>query len=330
MTNDIMRPNASSSVIGHSSSGNDRPSVQTVLQRLEWTVLKRLDGLLQGDWRTLFRGHGLDLADLREYQVGDDVRHIDWNVTARTATPHVRQFDAERDITAWFLLDLSPSVDFGALRRKRDVAEDFVGVMSLLVTRHGNRAGAVFYGRGNEQLLPARTGRLHVLHMMQRMRTRPTVASVPSHGTRLAELISRALPSLRRRSCVFVVSDFISEPGWEAPLARLAERHDVIAVRLFDPIESTLPDIGMVLMQDAETGEQLFVDSSARGFRARFEAAAGEREAQVRGALARAGVDTLELATDADFAQSLLGFIQARRVRARLAAGAVNAMKAAS
>jgi uncharacterized protein (DUF58 family) len=177
-------------------------------------------------------------------------------------------------------------------------------------------------------LLPARTGRLHVLHLMQRMRTRPTVAS--SQGTRLAELISRALPSLRRRACVFVVSDFISEPGWEAPLARLAERHDVIAVRLFDPIELTLPDIGMVLMQDAETGEQVFVDSSARGFRARFEAAAAEREAQVRDALARAGVDTLELSTDADFAQSLLGFIQARRLRARLAAGAVNAMKAAS
>jgi uncharacterized protein (DUF58 family) len=331
MTNEAaMSTSTPSSVIRHSSSGESRPSAQAVLQRLEWTVLKRLDGLLQGDWRTLFRGHGLDLADLREYQVGDDVRHIDWNVTARTATPHVRQFDAERDLTAWFLLDLSPSVDFGALRRKRDVAEDFVGAMALLVTRHGNRAGAAFYGRGSEQLLPARSGRLHVLQLMQRMRTRPTVAAVPSQGTRLGEMIARALPSLRRRSCVFVVSDFISEPGWLAPLARLAERHDVIAVRLFDPIESTLPDIGMVLMQDSETGEQIFVDSSAKGFRARFEAAAAEREAQVRQALARAGVDTLELATDADLGQALLGFIGARRARARLAAGAVAASRMVS
>jgi uncharacterized protein (DUF58 family) len=303
-------------------------TVEAVLQRLEWTTLKRLDGLLQGDWRTLFRGHGLDLADLREYQVGDDVRHIDWNVTARTATPHVRQFDAERDLTAWFLLDLSASIDFGALRRKREVAEEFVGLMALLVSRHGNRAGAVFYGRGVEQLLPARSGRLHVLHLMQRMRTRPTTAPA-GQSTRLAELIARALPSLRRRSCVFVVSDFISEPGWEAPLARLAERHDVVAVRLFDPIESTLPDIGMVLMQDSETGEQLFVDTSAKGFRQRFAQAAAERETAIRNALAHAGVDTLEVSTDQGLGETVLGFLQARRARARLAAGATAALKAA-
>jgi uncharacterized protein (DUF58 family) len=296
-------------------------TVAALINRLEWTTLKRLDGLLQGDWRTLFRGHGLDLADLREYQVGDDVRHIDWNVTARTGQPHVRQFDAERDLTAWFLLDLSASVDFGALRRKRELAEEFVGLMALVVTRHGNRAGAAFYGRGAEQLLPARTGRKHVMHLLQRMRTRPTAA--PAAGqTKLGDLIARALPSLHRRSCVFVVSDFISEPGWQAPLARLGERHDVVAVRLFDPVESTLPDIGMVLMQDSETGEQVFVDSSASGFRARFAAAAAQREAQVREALAHAGVDTLELSTHADVGESVLGFIQARRARARLSAGA--------
>jgi uncharacterized protein (DUF58 family) len=303
-------------------------TVDALLNRLEWTALKRLDGLLQGDWRTLFRGQGLDLADLREYQVGDDVRHIDWNVTARTGQPHVRQSDAERDLTAWFLLDLSASVDFGALRRKREVAEEFVGLMALVVTRHGNRAGAAFYGRGAEQVLPARTGRKHVLHLLQRMRMRPT-SGAPAGQTKLGDLIHRALPSLHRRSCVFVVSDFISEPGWQAPLARLAERHDVVAVRLFDPIESALPDIGMVLMQDAETGEQIFVDSSARGFRERFEAAAAEREAELRQALAHAGVDTLELSTQADLGESVLGFIQARRLRARLSAGAMAQAKVA-
>jgi len=298
-----------------------QPSVQALLQRLEWTVLKRLDGALQGDFRTLFRGHGVDLADLREYQLHDDVRHIDWNVTARLSIPHVREFLEERDLTAWFLLDLSASVDFGSQRRKREVSEAFLGVMASLVLRHGNRAGAVLYGSQIDTVMPARSGRLHVMHMMQRMRARPAAAA--AGATRLADLIDRARPSIRRRSTVFVVSDFISEAGWEAPLSRLAQRHDVVAVRLYDPLEMTLPELGLVLMQDAETGEQLFVDTGARGFRERFEAAAQRREAELRSALARAGVDTLELATDADLADAILAFVDARRQRSRMAAGAL-------
>ncbi len=298
-----------------------QPSVQALLQRLEWTVLKRLDGALQGDFRTLFRGHGVDLADLREYQLHDDVRHIDWNVTARLSIPHVREFLEERDLTAWFLLDLSASVDFGSQRRKREVSEAFLGVMASLVLRHGNRAGAVLYGSQIDTVMPARSGRLHVMHMMQRMRARPAAAA--AGATRLADLIDRARPSIRRRSTVFVVSDFISEAGWEAPLSRLAQRHDVVAVRLYDPLEMTLPELGLVLMQDSETGEQLFVDTGARGFRERFEAAAQRREAELRSALARAGVDTLELATDADLADAILAFVDARRQRSRMAAGAL-------
>jgi uncharacterized protein (DUF58 family) len=297
------------------------PAPHALLQKLEWTVLKRLDGALQGDYRTLFRGHGVDLADLREYQLHDDVRHIDWNVTARLAIPHVRQFTEERDLTAWFLLDLSPSVDFGSQRRKREVSEAFVGVMASLVLRHGNRAGAVLYGNALDTVLPARSGRAHVLHLMQRMRARPSAAA--QGATRLADLIERARPSIKRRSSVFVVSDFISESGWEAPLARLAQRHDVIAVRLYDPLEMNLPELGLVLMQDAETGEQLFVDTGARGFRERFAAAAARREAELRTGLARAGVDTLELATDTDLGDAILAFVDARRQRGRLAAGAM-------
>jgi len=292
-----------------------------LLQKLEWTVLKRLDGALQGDYRTLFRGHGVDLADLREYQLHDDVRHIDWNVTARLTIPHVRQFTEERDLTAWFLLDLSPSIDFGSQRRKREVSEAFVAVMASLVLRHGNRAGAVLYGNAIDTVLPAKNGRMHVLNLMQRMRTRPAAAA--SGTTRLADLIERARPSIKRRSAVFVVSDFISETGWESSLARLAMKHDVVAVRLFDPFEMTLPELGLVLMQDAETGEQIFVDTGARGFRERFEAAAARREAELRTSLARAGVDTLELPTDGDLGDAILGFVDARRQRSRLAAGAL-------
>jgi len=292
-----------------------------LLQKLEWTVLKRLDGALQGDYRTLFRGHGVDLADLREYQLHDDVRHIDWNVTARLTIPHVRQFTEERDLTAWFLLDLSPSIDFGSQRRKREVSESFVAVMASLVLRHGNRAGAVLYGNAIDTVLPAKNGRMHVLNLMQRMRARPAAAA--SGTTRLADLIERARPSIKRRSAVFVVSDFISETGWESSLARLAMKHDVVAVRLFDPFEMTLPELGLVLMQDAETGEQIFVDTGARGFRERFEAAAARREAELRTSLARAGVDTLELPTDGELGDAILGFVDARRQRSRLAAGAL-------
>jgi uncharacterized protein (DUF58 family) len=298
-----------------------RPPPHALLQRLEWTVLKRLDGALQGDYRTLFRGQGVDLADLREYQLHDDVRHMDWNVTARVTVPHVRQFTEERDLTAWFLLDLSASVDFGSQRRKRDVSEAFVAVMSSVVLRHGNRVGAVLYGNAVETVLPPGGGRRHVLHLMQRMRARPAAAA--SGATRLADLLDRSRPTLRRRSAVFVVSDFISESGWEAPLANLARYHDVVAVRLYDPAEMTLPDLGLVLMHDAETGEQLFVDTGARGLRERFAAVAAEREQALRTALARAGVDTLELATDVDLGDAILAFVDARRQRSRLAAGAL-------
>jgi uncharacterized protein (DUF58 family) len=297
-------------------------SPQALLQKLEWTVLKRLDGAVQGDYRTLFRGHGVDLADLREYQFHDDVRHIDWNVTARLTVPHVRQFTEERDLTAWFLLDLSPSIDFGSLRRKRQLSEQFVAVMASVVLRHGNRAGAVLYANALDTVLPAKSGRAQVLHLMQRMRARPTASA--QGVTRLADLIERARPSIKRRCSVFVVSDFISEEGWEAPLARLAQRHDVIAVRLYDPLEMTLPELGMVLMQDAETGEQIFVDTGAHGFRERFEAAAARREAALRDSLARAGVDTLELPTDGDLGDAILAFVDARRQRSRLAAGAMT------
>ncbi|MEX1167234.1 MAG: DUF58 domain-containing protein, partial [Hydrogenophaga sp.] len=147
-----------------------RERADALLQRLEWTVLKRLDGLLQGDHRTVMRGNGLDLADLREYQLHDDVRHMDWNVTARLQQPHVRVFTEDRDMTAWFLLDLSPSVDFGSgAQRKSDVLLGFVGVLARLIGRHGNRVGAMLWGAGSNAVLPARGGRAQVLQMLQRI-----------------------------------------------------------------------------------------------------------------------------------------------------------------
>lgn len=153
---------------------------ESLLKRLEWTVIRRLDGLLQGDYRTVFRGAGLDLADLREYQHHDDVRHIDWNVTARLQVPHVRQYTEDRDLTAWFLLDLSASVHFGSVERtKLAVAEGFVAVIARLLTRHGNRVGAMFYRDRVRGVLPAGGGRLQVLQLMTRMGRHAAEAAAP-------------------------------------------------------------------------------------------------------------------------------------------------------
>ncbi|HEX4884477.1 MAG TPA: DUF58 domain-containing protein [Casimicrobiaceae bacterium] len=296
------------------------PRAEGVLRRLEWTVMRRLDGLLHGDYRTLFRGFGLDLADLREYQYHDDVRHIDWNVTARMQQPYVRTFNEERDLTAWFLLDLSPSLDFGSgALAKRQVAAEFVALLARLFTRRGNRVGAMFYGDAVDTVIPARTGRVHVLQLLHRMLERaPRERAAP---TDLGEFVASAGAMMKRRSLVFVVSDFVSRPGWGPALARLNRRHEVIAVRLYDPMEAELPDLGLLVIQDAETGEQLLVDTHDRGFRARFAAAAARREAEVRNALAHAQVDAIELATDEDLADTVFRFADLRKRRAQLNAG---------
>jgi uncharacterized protein (DUF58 family) len=291
---------------------------ERLLRQLEWSVLRRLDGLLQGDYRTLLRGAGVDLADLREYQLHDDVRHIDWNVTARLQSPHVRQFTEDREMTAWFLLDLSGSIDFGSSdTTKLAVSTGFVALFARVLTRSGNRVGAMCYGSRVDTVLPPRSSRLHVLGLMRLMRHRPA-ASAGGTGTALGELLDAAAGTIKRRSLVLVVSDFISAPGWEQALARLSMRHEVVAVRLYDPLEMALPELGLVTVEDAETGEQLFVDTADPAFRERYAAEAQAREAALREALAHAGADTLELATDDDLLESMLRFAAMRRQRSRL------------
>jgi uncharacterized protein (DUF58 family) len=291
-----------------------------MLLRLEWTVIRRLDGLLHGDYRTLLRGFGLDLADLREYQYHDDVRYIDWNVTARLQTPYVREYNEDREVTAWFLLDLSPSVNFGSRTvKKTSLATEFVTVLARLLTRHGNPVGALLYGDRVDTVIPARSGRRHVLHILHTMLSRPELSQ--SGATHLQDLLQNAQRVMRRRSLVFVVSDFISTPGWAEPLGHLARRHEIVAVRLYDPLELELPDLGLVVVQDAETGEQLWVDTHDRGFRKRFTAAAQRRETQLRSAFRQAGVDALELSTDDNLVDAILRFADLRKRRNQLAAG---------
>jgi uncharacterized protein (DUF58 family) len=291
---------------------------ERILQRLDWQVIRRLDGLLQGDYRSLFHGNGVDFADLREYQFGDDVRYIDWNVTARMNSPYVREYVEDREITAWFLLDLSPSVDFGTAeteRQKRSVLVDFVTTLARLLTRHGNRVGAVFYGSRVERTIPARGGRIQVLRLLNDLLRQPRLPRAAF--TDLTPLLEAGQRSIKGRSLVFVISDFISAPGWERPLNLLTQRHEVLAVRLFDRREVELPDVGPLIMEDAETGEQLYVDTHDKGFRRRFREAADRREATLSGAFKRSGVDAVSLSTDEDLVDAIIRMARHRQRRRR-------------
>ncbi|MBX2998363.1 MAG: DUF58 domain-containing protein [Caldilineaceae bacterium] len=285
---------------------------EQILLRLDWQVIRRLDGLLQGDYRSLFYGYGVDFADLREYQPEDDIRYIDWNVTARMDTPYVRQYVEDREINAWFLLDLSPSMEFGAVESvKRKVLVDFVTTIARLLTRHGNRVGAIFYNHRVDRTIPARGGRIQVLRLVNDLLKQPT--SPQSSFTNLAPLLQSALHSIKKRSLVFVISDFISEPGWERALSLLAQRHEVLAIRLWDPREVELPDIGPIIMEDAETGEQLYVDTRDKKFRQRFREAAERREAALTATFRRAGVDALSLSTEEDMVRAIVRFAALRK-----------------
>ena len=296
---------------------SDREAPERLLHRLDWQLLRRLDGILQGDYRSLFMGGGLDFAELREYQPPDDIRHIDWNVTARMDMPYVRQYMEDREITAWFLLDLSPSMAFGGLeRRKESVVVDLVGVLARVLTRNGNRVAAILYDNNVEFAIPPRGGRPQVLRLIndiQRQQSSPGGAM-----TNLAKLLESAYNSIKRRSLIFLVSDFICLPGWDRAMDRLNRKHDLLAVRLWDLREADLPDVGVVLVEDSETGAQLSVDTSDRGFRRRFHDAALRREAELARIFKRAGVDQLPLSTEEDLVLAILRFASLRgRARQR-------------
>jgi uncharacterized protein (DUF58 family) len=287
---------------------------------LEWTVIRRLDGMLQGDYRTFFRGFGLDLAEMREYQFNDDVRYIDWNVTARLQTPHVRQYNEDREITAWFLLDVSPSVDFGSAGiTKRDVLTDFVGVMATVLARHGNRIGAMYYGESVDTTAHARGGRLQVLHVLDLLDKRPRMSHAPE--TNLNNLFVAAINAIKRRSVIFIVSDFFSAPGWGKALGHLSTKHEVVAIRLTDPLETELPDFGPMYMTDAESGEQVLIDTHDSAFRHRFASLAREREGSLREEFIAAGVDAIELSTRDDLVEALFRYTMLRKQQSMLLAG---------
>lgn len=293
-------------------------TAEQLLDRIEWTVMRRLDGLFQGDYHSLFRGTGLDLADLREYQPNDDVRYIDWNVTARLQTPYVRQYHEDRELSALFVVDLSPSIEVSwSQTRKRTVAVEFVVLLSRLLTRRGNKAGAMLFDGSTSRHVPFGGSREHVLFLTTLLLRRPPTLQAPP--TDLARVLRDAARGTRRRSLVFVVSDFVSEGDWPRTLGELARRHEVIAVRVVDPADRELPDIGIVAMRDAESGEQLVVDTHSRRFRRAFARMTAEHDARVLNGLAEAGVDAIEIQTTDDLIDAVMRFSDLRKARQSVA-----------
>jgi uncharacterized protein (DUF58 family) len=293
---------------------------ESLLKRLDWHVVRRLDGILQGDYRSLFAGHGFDLAEVREYQPEDDIRYMDWNVTARMGEPFVRQYIEDREITAWLLLDLSPSVDFGtANSRKSDLVIDFAGVIARLLTRHGNKVGAMMFSSAVDEVVPARGGQqqtLRIIHQLVRP-DRPDARGV----TDLQTTLDRAGQTLQRRSLVFIVSDFIADDGWDGPLARMAQRHEVLAVWVSDPREEDIPAIGPLFLEDAETGQQVYVDTRDPAFQKRFRELVIERRQKIERTFARHGIDSLRLSTDGSLVQEIARFAHLRKESKRRAGG---------
>lgn len=290
---------------------------ERILNRLDWHVIRRLDGIIQGDYRTLFYGNGIDFADLREYEPNDDVRRIDWNVTARMNTPYVRQYIEDRDLTAWLLLDISPSMGFGpAARPKEAVLRDFAVLIARLLTKAGNRVGAILYRNSVEQTIPPRATKNQVLYLTEALLRQSQTPT--NRATHLSELLYAGANTIKRRSLVFVLSDFISEPGWERPLHLLNQRHELIGIRLFDPNELELPDAGIIVIEDSETGEQLYVDTSNPEFRRRFEQVAAEQEATIATSLKRANVDLFPISTADDLVGTMVRMATRRKVRRRV------------
>lgn len=287
---------------------------EKVLRRLEFKVVRRLDGFLFGDYTGVFYGPSLDLAEVREYQPGDEIRRIDWNVTARMNRLFVRQYREERELNAWLVADLSPSMTFGTRRQlKRDTALEFAGVAAYIIARHGDKVGLLGFP-GRDVFVPPRGGRMHVLRILH---TLDQAAPRTMGEGDLAESLHHAARTMRRRSLLFLISDFLAKDGWEQPLRDLARRHDLIAVWIRDPAERELPDVGGLFVRDPETGAQLWVDTSdARVRRAYRDLVARQRQGIER-TFRLSGVDVLELSTAEPLVGPLLNFIAYRKRRGR-------------
>lgn len=288
---------------------------RTVLRRLELEVSRRLDGILQGDHRGLVPGHGSEPGEARAYQPGDDVRRIDWNVSARTNSIHLRETIAERELETWLLVDRSASMAFGtALHEKADIVLAACASVGVLTARGGNRLGALINGQTGLDTVPARQGRAHLMALLDRIRR--TTAEDGAATSNLRDALDRLAAVSRRRGLAVVVSDFLDDPEtWRHSLATLSIRHQVMCVEVLDPRELELPDAGTLTLIDTETGRVREINTGSRRLRERYAAAALEQRAAIAAAIRGAGAEHLQLRTDHDWLLDIARFVMTRRRR---------------
>jgi len=296
------------------------------IERLQLTVVRRLDGLLAGDHAGLFPGHGTERGEARPYVPGDDPRHIDWAVTARTHDPHVRDTISDHELELWLVLDTSSSQAFGTGRStKHELGWTAAGAFALLACRGGNRIGAVTSGAGG-RMVPARSGRAHVAALLTAVRPEPEDGDKGD----LAGAIKTVRNSAKRRGMVIVVSDFLGAPDWERGMRALTSRHDVIAVQVSDLRESELPDVGLISVVDPESGRRRLVDTSDREVRTRYAGLATRKQEQLTARLKSIGADHVVLRTDRDWVLDIVRFVGQRRNRRTASAGARHAASPAA
>ncbi|MGI8608742.1 MAG: DUF58 domain-containing protein [Candidatus Dormibacteria bacterium] len=295
------------------SKGNAGAPAREVLRRLRWPLAHRLGVHTAGDERSLYRGPGIEYADVREYQPSEDARLIDWNLTARSDRPFVRESHQERGLDVWLLVDASRSLDWGTARAlKRDAARELVELVTMLLSRHGSRVGAIVFDNQVRCVFPLRGGRQGRLQLMSRIEAQRAVTETTGR-TSLAETLKDAARLVTRPSLIIVISDFLVEPGWQRPLKALSIRHDVVAARVSDPRESDLPPIGIVTFEDPETGRQVEVDTGNRKLRARFRAAAADRRDTLIADVRSARAQLFEVSTAEPVVNQLIAYLRVRQ-----------------
>jgi uncharacterized protein (DUF58 family) len=292
--------------------------VDRMLRRLQWTVMRPLAARIGGDERSLFLGAGIEVDELREYQPGDDVRLMDWNLSARAGRPYIRQSQVSRALDVWLALDLSASVDWGTAECvKRDRATELAAVSAQIFLRHGHRVGLFMFADKPAAVIPPGAGGRYLLRLLHAVQQHPPQKK---HGkTNLASALTHLNRTLPRRSLLILVSDFLVPDGWQKILRQMAQRHEIVAVRLTDPRELELPDVGLITLEDPETGTQLVVDTSSKDLRERFQREARAQYNRLNADLSAAAVNLLELRTDAPMLPALVKFLEKRRREAPLA-----------
>jgi uncharacterized protein (DUF58 family) len=311
-------------------------AVDQLLRRSRWPVLRRLGFHPGGDERSSMRGAGLEYSDVREYQPGDDPRTIEWNITARSDRPYVRESLPDRGLDAWLLVDITRSLDWGTARcLKRQLAIEFSAVVGQLLIGRGNRVGALFFDERVRSIIPPSAGRTAFLRLIARMQRASDGQQTPSPsgvghgaefpspsgrgqgggGTDLGRALAEAGRLIRRPSMMVLISDFMTPDGWQQPLSALAIRHEVVAVWITDPREGEIPDVGVVTFEDPESGEQILVDTRSAHLRARFQAAAAAQRGTIRRELLRARAAVAEMSTATELVPQLVAFIKQREAQ---------------